>query len=228
MGKPLYYLHLLLSGLLTAVSTLSLTACPQPLQSVGEAAHPSPAVVSTEPSMASPARLAQFPSVKQAESAAGFEICADLPNWQRSPESAQLKELQDNPRYGSAIEDEPLKSMLQDFWSHEVFSFTTYGLSARTEPIYLSGIWTAVDDIWSCYDGSQPEEINNGDRAEVWLINHQAVNLDWSEGQYLLTVAPSDSGLQLIQFERQDNADSLPLVVRTTQGESVAVLSGDW
>ncbi|MBD0335550.1 MAG: hypothetical protein ICV62_08675 [Cyanobacteria bacterium Co-bin13] len=223
MGKPLY--HLLLSGLLTAVSALSLTACPQSLL-VGEVAHQNPTFSTPEPS-SSPARLTQLPAAA-AEPDAAFEVCADLPGWQRSPETAHLKELQEMPRYGSAIESEPLKSLLQDFWSHQVFSFTTYGLSARTEPIYLSGVWTALDDIWSCYDGSQPEQINNGDRAEVWLINHQAVDLQWSEGRYLLTVEPSGSGLQLIQFDRQESSAALPLVVVTTGGETIEVLSGDW
>jgi hypothetical protein len=104
------------------------------------------------------------------------------------------------PNYGVALQSDPLAELAKAWWSHEIFSFTTYGLSARTDPLYLSGVWTALDDTWDCYNGDQPEQINQGELAEMWLLHHRLVSLEWQDGQYLVTVEPTDAGLQLVQF----------------------------
>lgn len=155
-------------------------------------------------------------------------ICVSLPDWQRPSENAQLKQLESMPRYGVDLQSDPLAEMAKTWWNHEFFSFTTYGLSARTDPLYLSGVWTAVDDTWDCYSGDQPEQINRGELAEMWLLNHRLVNLEWQDGQYLVTVEPVGSGLQLVQFPRQETSQGLPLNVVTTTGQTLAVMSGDW
>lgn len=226
MAKPLF--RYLLTGLVTTAA-LGLAACPQAAR-LSEAEIPYQETQLSTPSVTAPAQLTALATEKQADPAAGLavEVCAELPDWERSPEVAHIKQLQEMPRYGSAIDSEPLKGLLEKFWRHEIFSFTTYGLSARTEPIYFSGVWTALDSLWSCYDGDQPEAINQGDLAEVWLIHHRVVDLQWSEGHYTLTVEPGDRGLQLIQFNRQEQNASLPLTVVTVTGESVEAISGDW
>lgn len=155
-------------------------------------------------------------------------LCVDLPDWQRPSEQAQRKRLAEMDRYHSLMEDETLLVMLKDWWNHEAFWFTTYGLSARTDPHYLSGIWAALDHIWECYDGEQPQQINQGNLAELWLINHRLVTLQWQDNRYLVTVEPSTSGLQLLQFERQENFASLPITLMTPDGQEIAVMSGDW
>ncbi|HSM84331.1 MAG TPA: hypothetical protein VLS96_21760 [Nodosilinea sp.] len=156
------------------------------------------------------------------------EVCVSLPNWQRPSEYAQTKQLESMPRYGTALDTDPLAEMAKTWWSHEVFSFTTYGLSARTDPLYLSGVWTALDDTWSCYDGDQPEQINQGELAELWLLNHRLVSLEWQDNQYVVTVEPTGAGLELVHFSRQERDPELPLSVITTAGEPLAVMSGDW
>lgn len=234
MAKPLF--RSLLSGLMATV-TLGLAACPQSsslseADSVVQQTSPSGSDLVSEVATTAPAQLAALAAEKQqtesTAAAVAVEVCAELPEWQRSPEMAHIKQLQEMPRYGSALESEPLKGLLEKFWRHEIFSFTTYGLSARTEPVYLSGVWTALDNLWSCYDGNQPEAINQGELAEVWLIHHRAVDLQWAEGQYTLVVEPSDRGLQLIQFSRQEQQPELPLTVVTAAGNSVEAISGDW
>ncbi|PZO43959.1 MAG: hypothetical protein DCF17_04945 [Shackletoniella antarctica] len=156
------------------------------------------------------------------------DICLSLPDWQRPPELAQIKQLEAMPSYGVALQADPLADMAKTWWSHEIFSFTTYGLSARTDPLYLSGIWTAIDDTWSCYSGDQPEQINRGDLAELWLLHHRLVGLEWQDNQYVATVEPASTGLQLVQFLRQESALELPLSIVTTTGQALAVMSGDW
>ncbi|MEB3290726.1 MAG: hypothetical protein VKI82_12480 [Leptolyngbya sp.] len=156
------------------------------------------------------------------------EICLDLPDWQRPSQQTQQKHLQTMPQYGPALQSEPLLSVAKNWWSHEIFSFTTYGLSARTDPLYLSGLWTVVDHTWACYEGTQPEQINQGNRAEVWLMNHRFLAVQWQQDHYVMIVEPAESGLQLVQFPRQDQSPSLPLSLMTASGEPLAVMSGDW
>lgn len=172
--------------------------------------------------------LPSDPALTEAGDTITANICVDLPDWQRPSELAQMKQLEAMPAYGAAIDDDPLAEMVKTWWSHNIFSFTTYGLSARTDPIYLSGIWTAVDDIWDCYSANQPEQINQGELAELWLLHHRLVGLTWQDGQYLATVEPSNTGLQLVQFPRRESSQGLPLSIVTTTGQALAVMSGDW
>lgn len=158
----------------------------------------------------------------------GVEVCVSLPDWQRPSLQAQEKQLQTMSRYGEAVADETLDELTKDWWNHEVFSFTTYGLSARTDPLYLSGIWTAMDSIWSCYEGDQPDRISQGEMAELWLLHHRLVDIQWQDDQYLITVEPGNSGLQLVQFRRQEQLPNLPITLVTTAGQTVEVMSGDW
>nr|WP_255527002.1 hypothetical protein [Nodosilinea sp. LEGE 07088] len=155
-------------------------------------------------------------------------ICVNLPDWQRPSESAQAKQLESMPQYAEALQSDPLAEMAKAWWSHDIFSFTTYGLSARTEPLYFSGVWTALDHIWDCYGDDQAEQINQGNLAEIWLLNHQFVGLAWRDDQYTITVEPRDQGLQLVQFRRQENSQTLPLQIVTTTGQELTVMSGDW
>lgn len=156
------------------------------------------------------------------------EVCLDLPEWQRPSTHTQEKHLQALPQYGAALQTEPLLSVAKDWWSYEIFSFTTYGLSARTDPLYLSGLWTVVDQTWPCYDSLQPEQINQGQLAEVWLMHHRLVGVAWRQDHYVMTVEPAESGLQLVQFPRHENNPSLPLTLTTAAGDPVAAMSGDW
>ncbi|MGB3200692.1 MAG: hypothetical protein WBA99_07310 [Nodosilinea sp.] len=156
-------------------------------------------------------------------------ICVDLPDWQRPSHWDQIKQLESMPMYGVALQTEPLADMVKAWWSHHIFSFTTYGLSARTDPLYLSGVWTALDNTWDCYSAEQPEQINQGELAELWLLHHRLVGLVWQDERYLATVEPVNTGLQLVQFPRRDGrSQGLPLSIVTTHGQALEVMSGDW
>ncbi|NJL44964.1 MAG: hypothetical protein HC922_02895 [Leptolyngbyaceae cyanobacterium SM2_3_12] len=158
----------------------------------------------------------------------GIDLCVSLPDWQRPSDQVQEKQLQTMSRYGEALADGSLSELTKDWWNHEIFSFTTYGLSARTDPLYLSGIWTAMEDTWNCYAADQPDRMSRGELAEVWLIHHRLVDIQWQDNQYLMTVEPSNMGLQLVQFERQEQLPDLPITLLTTAGQPLAVMSGDW
>lgn len=158
-----------------------------------------------------------------------FEVCAAVDDWQRPTEDEQAKHLGEDARYSAALEtDDALKRASTQFWDHEAVSFTTYGLSARMEPVLLSGLWTVTDELWDCYEPEATVAINEGDRAETWLLNQQITSLEWENDRYVMTVEPAATGVQVIQFDRVDGLASLPLEIVTSAGTSVAVTSGDW
>lgn len=170
--------------------------------------------------------IAQEPA--PASSAVTYEVCADVENWQRPSEATQAKRLGEDARYGDALQTGSLKAASTQFWDHSVVSFTTYGLSARMEPENLSGVWTAADEMATCYAPDDTTAINEGDRAETWLLNQRISNLEWTGDRYIMTVEPAPSGLQVVQFDRTDKLASLPLEVVDAGGESIDVMAGDW
>jgi hypothetical protein len=52
--------------------------------------------------------------------------------------------------------------------------------------------------------------------------------VQWQQDQYVITVEPAETGLQLVQFPRQEQGPSLPIVFMTLAGDTLAVMSGDW
>lgn len=156
-----------------------------------------------------------------------FDVCANVEAWQRPSDEVQAKQLSDI-RYGDSLESSSLKAASVQFWDHQVISFTTYGLSARMEPETLSGVWTAASEMVSCYEPETTVAINEGDRAETWLLNHRISDLQWQGDRYVMTVEPASTGMQVIQFDRVDELASLPLDVVTANGDAVDVFSGDW
>lgn len=200
--------------------------------SMSSAPAPKVAFVSAQ---ATPARaaaaIADMPATLASKAVAprttGYSVCAHVADWEQPEEGTHIRQLEALPRYGEAIHQPPLNAMLADFRSSQVISFTTYGLSARFEPLYLTGIWTAIDDMESCYSNGQPARISNGELGETWLIGYGVTNLIWSDGAYQLSVEPAD-GLQIVQFERHESLDILPMQVSTETGTPVEVIAGDW
>ncbi len=155
-----------------------------------------------------------------------FRVCAEATAWVRPSPSEQQRELQSLPRYGSQIEQEPLLSLYQRFQNQFVFAFTTYGISLRLEPIYFSGLWTVQSTLRNCYDPDRIAQFNNGQLAEVWVLLHRVVSLQWVGDRYIMVVEPMSQGVQFIQFSRRDRGDILPLQVVTRDGISLDVFSG--
>lgn len=151
-------------------------------------------------------------------------ICTDIANWEKPSLETQIKTLKENERYGEDINKQPLKDLFSQLWNHQVFVFTEYGLSARIEPIYLSGVWTELDNIWDCYTEENIQALNSGQKAEIWLLGVKFVNLSWENEQYYLTVESSENSFQMIEFNRQENQSSLPLNVVNTDNQNVPFL----
>ena len=114
--------------------------------------------------------------VNENSSVVEFETCAAVENWQRPSADEQSKYLEKNPRYAMAADDDS-KDASSQFWDRPVVSFTTYGLSARIEPVNWSGLWTVDAEMQNCYTPETTLAINEGDRAEAWLLNHQIQSL---------------------------------------------------
>lgn len=169
----------------------------------------------------------QLAAVAKGSSSALFSVCAEISDWQRPEEMVHIRQLEAIPRYGESIHQNPLKDLLAKFRSYQVISFSSYGLSARSEPLYLSGVWTAVDQMESCYSEDRTVRLNNGEIGEAWLLGYSAANFEWDGAAYVVSVEPAQ-GLQIIQFERQESSSDLPLRVTLENGAPVEVYSGDW
>lgn len=160
--------------------------------------------------------------------AVDFETCAAVPDWQRPSASEQSKHLEKTPHFGAAAQSDDSKAMSSSFWDGQVVSFTTYGLSARLEPVNLTGLWTVDAEMQNCYTPETTTAINAGDRAETWLLNQQIKSLEKVGDRYVMTIEPTATGMQVVQFERTDELATLSLDVVNTSGEAVEVASGDW
>ena len=158
-----------------------------------------------------------------------FLICSESTDWQRPSHEQQQKQLANDERYSELLQDKDFQQLAHQFWHHDVLSFTTYGLSARMEPINLSGLWSVTDDVWaSCYNGDQGTAINEGTLAEAWLLHHHVVDLQWQDNHYVMVVEPDTRGMQVVQFARRESEADLPLTVVTTQGVVIEHHDADW
>lgn len=176
----------------------------------------------------SPEAAAEVAAV-QVKDLVSYQVCDAIADWQRPDSDQQRDQIKAMPRYTEALADGSLEPLTDEFFQGEVISFTTYGLSARVEPIYLSGLWTHLDDLWACYeDETVPAQINSGDLGELWLLEHRLVDFTWQGDEYVVTVEPTTTGASLVQFRRQETLDQLPLRIETTEGEPVTVTSGDF
>lgn len=160
--------------------------------------------------------------------AISFETCAAVESWQRPNAEEQSKQLEKDARYSMSVGDDATKATASQFWDQPVVSFTTYGLSARMEPTNLTGLWTVDSEMQNCYTPETTAAINAGDRAEAWLLNHRIESLVWAGDRYVMTVEPTATGMQVIQFERSDELASLSLDVVNANGEAIDIVSGDW
>lgn len=158
-----------------------------------------------------------------------FLVCSEANDWQRPSQDQQQKQLASNERYSALLQDKDFQQLANQFWQHDVLSFTTYGLSARMEPINLSGLWSVADDVWaSCYSHDEGTAINEGTLAEAWLLHHHVVDLQWQDDHYIMVVEPETQGMQVVQFPRRESEADLPLTVVTTQGVVVEHHDADW
>ncbi len=158
-----------------------------------------------------------------------FSVCSEATNWQRPNLDQQQKQLSTDERYSALLQDKDFQQLANQFWQHDVLSFTTYGLSARMEPINLSGLWAVADDVWAnCYSNNEGSAINEGNLAEAWVINHRVVDVQWQNDHYVMVVEPSSAGMQVVQFARLESESELPLTVVTGQGTNIEHHDADW
>ncbi len=163
------------------------------------------------------------------QNATEFLVCSEANDWQRPSQDQQQKQLANDERYSALLQDKDFQQLANQFWQHDVLSFTTYGLSARMEPINLSGLWSVADDVWaSCYSHDEGTAINEGILAEAWLLHHHVVDLQWQDDHYIMVVEPHTRGMQVVQFPRRESEADLPLTVVTTRGAVVEHHDADW
>ncbi|MEM9485889.1 MAG: hypothetical protein AAGA83_19610 [Cyanobacteria bacterium P01_F01_bin.116] len=158
-----------------------------------------------------------------------FSVCSEASDWQRPSPDQQAKQLATDARYSALLRDKEFQQLADQFWQHDILSFTTYGLSARMEPVNLSGLWSVSEEVWNnCYSQDEGSAINAGNLAEAWVMNHRVVDVQWETDRYVMVVEPNHQGMQVVQFERREAASELPLEIITTQGITLEHHSANW
>jgi hypothetical protein len=162
--------------------------------------------------------------------AIAFEVCSSFPTWVRPASNAQMQQLQSTGRYPDAKTDREIQNIIEQFWTRNAIVFGGYGISARVDPIYLSGLWTIPNtlDLISnkCYLSKQQiADLNSGKTAEVWLLLHKVRSVKWFENRYVMVVQPVRQGAQFIQFTRVDRQPIPALQVITEDGKDLEVIN---
>lgn len=151
--------------------------------------------------------------------AISYKVCGELKQWQRPTTTEQQAKLQSSPRYHS-INPVTLQSQLEILRNQQIFLVTNYGLSALMDRLYLTGLWSVPESVYqSCYQASQIQKLNQSNIAEIWLINHKVKKITWRNNTYLVTVEPTQKGVQFIQLERQEQGTKLPIQIVDDQGK---------
>ena len=121
------------------LSTVGLSGCPQ-VPPLAATQFASDDVIPIKQIAATDTAIADYPPV-----GVSYEVCGEIADWERLSLAEQTTALMENPRYGADLETAPLQELFDQFWNESLITFTTYGLSARTEPIDLSGVWTGIE-----------------------------------------------------------------------------------
>lgn len=159
-----------------------------------------------------------------------FEVCSASPAWVRPTTKAQMQHIQSTRRYSDAKSDRDIQNLIQQFWTRNVILFGSYGISARVEPIYLSGLWTIPNTFDSisnkCYSSMQQiVELNSGKKAEVWLLLHKVRSMKWLDSRYVMVVQTAKQGVQFIQFARVEQQAIPSLQVITEDGRELEIVN---
>jgi hypothetical protein len=159
-----------------------------------------------------------------------FEVCSASPAWVRPESKVQMQQIKSTGRYADAKTNQEIQNLIQQFWTRNVILFASYGLSARIEPIYLSGLWTIPNTIDSisnkCYASKQRIlDLNSGKKAEVWLLLHKVRSIKWLDHRYVMVVQPMSQGAQFIQLMRVEQQSTPTMQVITENGRELEVIN---
>jgi len=165
-----------------------------------------------------------YPTNTQAQSTRRipFQICGESQSWVRPSETEQIARTK-SPRYGG-------HGVNSRFWTDNIFLLTFYGAAALNDPIFMSGLWTLIKDAaWAdrieCHKPAAIQKINSGQLAEVWLLQHRSIRIEWQGNRYIIVVTPVERGVQFIQFPRVERQSPLILKVVAENGTELATLS---
>lgn len=157
-----------------------------------------------------------------------YSVCSESTTWARPSTDEQTIHLQADPRYSELLDSATAQTLKHEFWETDAIAFTSYGLSARQEPIYFSGLWSLLEQepaLSQCYDAERIAQINSGQIAELWLIGHQVQSVQWVGDRYVIRVSSVDTGVQFVQFPRREAFATLPIQLVTEDDISLNVVS---
>ncbi|MBD1921497.1 hypothetical protein H6F77_10380 [Microcoleus sp. FACHB-831] len=153
-----------------------------------------------------------------------FEICGESKTWVRPTATEQRRHLQNMGRGRYSLE--VIGELGGDYWTHNIFSFTSYpGGSGTFDITHLSGFWTPQNPSRPSTCDNAITALNSGKLARVWVLNYRVISIKWLANRYVMVVKPTSRGAQIINFSRRERQDLLPLTVVAENGRKVAVLA---
>ena len=147
-----------------------------------------------------------------------FEVCGESSTWMRPSEEEQKRKWWSSPRYSNAD-----KERIQRFWTHDFF--VSYGFaSPEFEVLSLTGLWTLPDGVRDkCFERQGLEAVQNGQKAEVWVLLHKVQRVKRLGTDYAVVVEPVGQGVQFVRFPRPEQKGPLTLYYITQDGQVVDV-----
>jgi hypothetical protein len=149
-----------------------------------------------------------------------YQVCGDFPKWKRPTEQEQEAKLRSSSRYSGTPVD-------NGNWTHDAIIFDTFGSSLLQDVTVGSGLWKPLGGKLTCpiFSSERVVQINEKQIATIWLLNHKIKKIVWQGDRYIVSVTPSKTGIQFINFPRIERNDLVPISIITTDGVKVSTCS---
>lgn len=175
----------------------------------------------------------QIISQSSTKKSVSFEVCGESKNWVRPTLKQQLKHLKILPEFTpdseTNVKSNLLKGHLELVWKNPIISFDNYGLALLREVWHYSGMWTLPKStIARCLQDDKVLKVRDGKIAWIFLLQYKVQNVKWQNSHYVLEVEPTQTGLQVIQFNRRDGQSLLPLKVIDKNGRNLNFSNRGW
>ena len=149
-----------------------------------------------------------------------FTVCGHDEHWAPPSEEEQAQYLSTVPRYAQAA-DAPLREVYRAALE-ERFLQSHGANSALQDSQALAGLWDA-GELQLAEDCLDTRPLAAGTKGDLWLLLYEARALTIDKDELFLTVAPVDSGFQVIQWKNPLAPDvwSPALHVVDVQGDEI-------
>ncbi|HAC62666.1 MAG TPA: hypothetical protein DCF68_03795 [Cyanothece sp. UBA12306] len=164
-----------------------------------------------------------------------FDVCFDLDSFVRPNISEQIALMKKRANGGRSSVSNLADSIL---WTGNVFVYNEYqGISGTGDHLIFQGLWSMIRDNESLGEKMSQCAFKLSDtntfytsgktnsKTEIRLFKHKLKQIKWVNNKYIMTVEPSQSGLQISHYNktRQHLASKNPVLIEVvdTNGKKI-------